>query len=87
MNEAYEYAMKCTEFADSREEDKALLREISSKRGAGQGQGPGGLSGGGLNLLETGGQSVITNRLRSGIIVSSPRRQDLEPVNLNFQTP
>merc|ERR1719481_2325434 len=85
LNEAYEYAMKCTEFADSREEDKALLREISSKRGAGQGQGPGGLSGGGLNLLETGGQSASTNRLRSGIIVSSPRRQDLEPVNLNFQ--
>jgi len=86
LNEAYEYAMKCTEFADSREEDKALLREISSKRGAGQGQG-GHSGGGGLNLLETGGQSVITNRLRSGIIVSSPRRQDLEPVNLNFQTP
>ena len=37
LTEAYEYAMRCTEFADSTEEDKARLREIASKRGAGGG--------------------------------------------------
>merc|ERR1711910_235830 len=35
LNEAYDFAMKCTEFADVREEAKALLKEIASRRGIG----------------------------------------------------
>ena len=33
FDEAYEYAQKCTEFADTREDGKALLKEISLQRG------------------------------------------------------
>ena len=32
FHEAYEYAQKCTEFADTREDGKALLKEISLQR-------------------------------------------------------
>ena len=88
LDEAYEMATKCTEFADTREEDKALLKEIASKRGAG-------MDGGGMNnsgMEVTGGHSVIASRLRpSHLLVNSPSvssaqspRRDLEPVNLNF---
>merc|ERR1711971_526109 len=88
LDEAYEMATKCTEFADTREEDKALLKEIASKRGAG-------MDGGGMNssgMEVTAGHSVIASRLRpSHLLVNSPSvssgqspRRDLEPVNLNF---
>lgn len=83
LDEAYECATKCTEFADSREEDKALLKEIASKRGAG-------MDGGDVTRMDvTGGHSIIASRLRPSVhlgsspSVSSPRR-DLEPTNLNF---
>ena len=82
LNEAYDYAMKGKEFSDSREEDKALLREISSKRGSGV------IDTGNTSVMEhTGTHSVLANRLRPNIVVSSPSpspRRDLEPVNLNF---
>jgi len=82
LNEAYEYAMKCKEFSDSREEDKALLREISSKRGSGV------IDTGNSSVMEhTGTHSVLASRMRPNIVVSSPGpspRRDLEPVNLNF---
>ena len=32
FDDAYEFAQKCTEFADQREEGKAFLKEISSRR-------------------------------------------------------
>merc|ERR1719481_1982085 len=85
LNEAYEYAMKCKEFSDSREEDKALLREISSKRGSGViDTGASSV----MNVMEhTGTHSVLASRMRPNIVVSSPSpspRRDLEPVNLNF---
>merc|ERR1719334_454241 len=32
LNEAHDFALKCTEFADVREEAKALLKEVSSRR-------------------------------------------------------
>ena len=32
--DAYQYAQKCTEFQDTREEGKALLKEIASRRGS-----------------------------------------------------
>ena len=35
FHEAYEYAQKCTEFADTREDGKALLKEISLQRDQG----------------------------------------------------
>jgi len=77
LDEAQNYVMKCSEFSDAKEEDKALLKEIASRRGAG-------LEADGANI--TGVQSVIANRLRPSTIPGSndsPRR-DLEPVNLNF---
>jgi len=33
LDEAFGYAQKCTQFADTREDGKALLKEITSKRG------------------------------------------------------
>ena len=33
MEEAYDYAQKCLEFPDVREEAKSLLKEISNRRG------------------------------------------------------
>ena len=80
LDEAQKYVMKCSEFSDAKEEDKSLLKEIASRRGAG-------LDVDSNNM--TGVQSVIANRLRPSNIPSSsdsPRR-DLEPVNLNFNTP
>merc|ERR1719481_969849 len=82
LNDAYDFAMKCTEFADVREEAKALLKEIASRRGVG------GEGGEGSVLVEDPQNSVISNRLRphlhnSPSTIQSPRR-DLEPVNLNF---
>ena len=78
LDEAYDYAMRCTEFSDSRDEDKALLREISSKRGAG-------VPGYQDQVTSEPSHSVITNRLRPNIVVSSPTpRRDFEPINLNF---
>ena len=87
LDEAYEFATKCTEFADTREEDKALLKEIASKRGAGM---DGGMNASGMEV--TGGHSVIASRLRptahllphSPSVSSASPRRDLEPVNLNF---
>merc|ERR1719427_1156446 len=82
LNEAHEYAMKCTEFADVKEEAKALLKEIASRRGvSGEGEGS-------SVLGEDGQHSVIASRLRPHVqnspsTIQSPRR-DLEPVNLNF---
>jgi anaphase-promoting complex subunit 8 len=32
LDEAFDYAQKCTQYADTREEGKALLKEITSKR-------------------------------------------------------
>ena len=82
LNEAYDFAMKCTEFADVREEAKALLKEIASRRGVGGEVGESSV------LVEDPQNSVISNRLRphlqnSPSTIQSPRR-DLEPVNLNF---
>ena len=77
LDEAQNYVMKCSEFSDAKEEDKALLKEIASRRGAG-------LEVDAANI--TGVQSVIANRLRPSNLPAlndSPRR-DLEPVNLNF---
>ena len=87
LDEAYEFATKCTEFADTREEDKALLKEIACKRGAGM---DGGMNASGMEV--TGGHSVIASRLRptahllphSPSVSSASPRRDLEPVNLNF---
>merc|ERR1712059_3852 len=95
LNEAYDFAMKCTEFLDVREEAKAMLKDIANKRGMGAEQ----------HSLVLGDQtgaahSVLAGRLRppaahlvlggGGGLASpgcSPRgspRRDLEPVNLNF---
>jgi len=81
LTEAYEYAMKCTEFADVREEAKALIKEITSRRGLGEGTD--------INVLEDAPNSVLSSRLRQHHILHSPSsiqspRRDLEPVNLNF---
>merc|ERR1719195_215460 len=86
LTEAYEYAMRCTEFADSTEEDKARLREIASKRGAGGGVDS---AHGAETVAGTLAHSAVASRLRPGPAVlvspSSPNpRRDLEPVNLNF---
>jgi len=83
LNEAYEFAMKCTEFADGREDAKALLKEIASRRGVG------GEGGEGSVLTEDAQNSVISSRLRPHLVQNSPAgvqspRRDLEPVNLNF---
>merc|ERR1712096_84526 len=85
LNEAYDFAMKCTEFADVREEAKALLKEIASRRGVG------GEGGEGMSVLgEDTQNSVIASRLRPHLAMNSPGggtlspRRDLEPVNLNF---
>lgn len=82
LNEASEFAMKCTEFADVREEAKALLKEIASRRGVGE-------SADGSVLVDDAQNSVISNRLRPHLVQNSPSgvqspRRDLEPVNLNF---
>merc|ERR1719334_2017681 len=82
LNDAYDFAMKCTEFADVREEAKALLKEIASRRGVGE-------SADGSVLVDDAQNSVISNRLRPHLVQNSPSgvqspRRDLEPVNLNF---
>ena len=79
LNEAHEFAMKCTEFADVREEAKALLKEVAVRRGSAGG-------GRGQEQEEQEQTSVLVPRLRPSLQVQgspSPRR-DLEPVNLNF---
>ena len=89
LDEAYEHAIRCTtEFADAREEDKVMLREISSKRAARGLHDP--VSD---TVLDQGHQSVLSHRLRPSLAVpqSSPSpaspRPDLQPVNLAFHTP
>jgi len=86
LPQAYEYAMKCTELVDVREDGKALLKEIASKRSH-------------LSARENSreprkpadleDQSFVSIRLRPSIsnMSSSPDQsmvRDLEPVNLNF---
>jgi len=84
LNEAHDFAMKCTEFADVREEAKALLKEVSSRRGSGERDGEMETQG---DLTQGG--SVLASRSRNphiSVVQSSPTnpRRDLEPVNLNF---
>ena len=85
----------CPEFADVREEAKALLKEVASRRGGGGREAeaeqadvtqvrPRPAVSGGTNSPLQG--SVVASRLRPHLSVQgspSPRR-DLEPVNLNF---
>jgi len=82
LNEAQECAMKCTEFPDVREEAKALLKEIATRRGSG------GKEGGGDMTVDLTQGSAIVARSRPSLVVQQgspgPRRERLEPERLNF---
>jgi len=78
LDEAYDYAMKCTEFTDAREDGKVFLKEIATRRGHNEG----------VSVLNDQPATACAARLRPvpGLVGSpsvSPRR-DFEPVNLNF---
>ena len=84
LNEAQECAMKCTEFPDVREEAKALLKEIATRRGSGGGWKEGG---GDMTVDLTQGSAIVA-RSRPSLAVQQgspgPRRERLEPERLNF---
>ena len=73
--------MKCTEFPDVREEAKALLKEIATRRGSG------GKEGGDMTVDLTQGSAIVA-RSRPSLVVQQgspgPRRERLEPERLNF---
>ena len=81
LNEAQDCAMKCTEFPDVREEAKALLKEIATRRGSG------GKEGGDMTVDLTQGSAIVA-RSRPSLAVQQaspgPRRERLEPERLNF---
>ena len=84
FDHAYHYAQKCTEFTNTREEGKSLIKEIAMKRS---------------EVKASGGDDIkpmtgLPDRLRESVAFNSstpgftnrddqPRR-DLEPVNLTF---
>lgn len=79
LDEAYDFAMKCTEFTDAREDGKVFLKEIASRRGHGES----------VSVLMDQPGTAMAARLRPvPAMVASPSaaspRRDLEPVNLNF---
>ena len=70
--DAYEYAQKCTEFADMREDGKSFLKEIASRRGHGQ--------------VWTGDPTETPGPGANGNAPVPPTsiRANLEPMNLTF---
>lgn len=85
LNEAHEFALKCTEFVDVREEAKALLKEVASRRGL---QGGAGREGDETQMAEPGsaaGPPRLRTLLAGQASGASPgHRRELEPVNLQF---
>ena len=88
MDDAFSYAQKCTQYADTREEGKALLKEITSKRNE-------------ASLIASPDQNVTmppsTNRTLDRVLRENngsfggspmedvePSGRDLEPMNLTF---
>ncbi|XP_059082328.1 cell division cycle protein 23 homolog [Tigriopus californicus] len=75
LEDAFEYAQKCTEFADTKEDGKSMLKEITNKR-AQRGE------------VHPGGVMVFSST--SGNTTDQPTRpfprtsRDLEPMNLTF---
>ena len=82
LNEAQECAMKCTEFPDVREEAKAMLKDIATRRGSGGKEG-----GSDMTVDLTQGSHMVARSRPSLVVQQSspgPRRERLEPERLNF---
>jgi len=78
LHEAHDFAMKCTDFPDVREEAKAILKEVALRRGSGVGREAD-------EVCDMTGGSVLAPRVRPHLAVQgSPARRDLEPERLTF---
>ncbi|XP_013402626.1 cell division cycle protein 23 homolog [Lingula anatina] len=79
LDDAYIAAQKCTEYNETREEGKALLRQIARLRPLADG----------ANLMNTDDVgSVITTRIRPEVDdMATPPVNRLAPINLTFHTP
>ena len=69
LDKAYEYSQKCTEFADTKEEGKALLKEIANRRG----------HEGSFQIQDQDKSDDMADQS-----TVDPSRQELEPMNLEF---
>jgi len=77
LDDAYKLAMKCTQLADVMEDGKALIKEISNRRGM--------MDGGraGVTVMEDQ-PSFVSIRVHQASSNSTSNSRDFEPVNLNF---
>jgi len=80
LDEAYDYAMKCTQLASVQEAGKCLIKDIANKRGK--------ASSDGRNVITVmeDQPSYVSVRTRPPGTSDDSTILDLEPVNLNFNT-
>lgn len=76
LDEAQEFAMKCTQLNDVLEDGKALIKEISSRRGKVEDRNT-------ITVMEDQ-PSFVSIRVRPPGTQDESIARDLEPVNLNF---
>jgi len=76
LDEAQEFAMKCTQLNDVLEDGKALIKEISSRRGKVEDRNT-------ITVMEDQ-PSFVSIRVRPPGTQDDSIDRDLEPVNLNF---
>jgi anaphase-promoting complex subunit 8 len=74
LDEAYEFAMKCLQLADVLEAGKALIKEISNKRGKTEGAS--------ITVMEDQA-SFVSSRIRP-LNPNDTSVRDVEPVSLSF---
>ncbi len=78
LEDAYHFGQKCTEFADTCEEGKAILKEIANRRAQLQRT---------RLMMEEGYESVLAASAAqedASLAEDQPRRGELEPMNLTF---
>ena len=92
MDEAFSYAQKCTEFPDTREDGKAWLKEITSKKTEEMlhARPTPGASGGSPTQPQNGHRDLERVLRENNGSFASPHEdsaaetRDLEPMNLTF---